>query len=101
METNTHNTVVPFTVLTRQAHGFRLVTILSPSDFLFQLEDLDEPDHCNDNLVSGNTISTNGNECVDIKEGSSGNIVTNNVCSWQMDQMSAGFNIRGNNNTIE
>ncbi|CAN0189761.1 unnamed protein product, partial [Hapterophycus canaliculatus] len=33
----------------------------------------DGPDECNDNMIMDNIITPNGNECVDIKEGSTGN----------------------------
>ncbi|WP_244919854.1 right-handed parallel beta-helix repeat-containing protein [Rhizobium grahamii] len=52
------------------------------------------------NHVHHNVIDTNGNECVDIKEGSSRNIVEHNRCSGQKDKHSAGFDSRGNNNVF-
>ena len=60
----------------------------------------DTPDKCIGNLVRGNTITTNGNECVDIKEGSTDNIVEKNVCSNQLDENSGCFDSRGDNNII-
>ncbi|CAN0542635.1 unnamed protein product [Ectocarpus sp. 12 AP-2014] len=57
-------------------------------------------DTCNDNLVSGNRISTSGNECVDIKEGASGNVVENNICSDQLDAESGCYDSRGDGNTF-
>ena len=57
-------------------------------------------DRCNGNLISGNTIATYGNECVEMKEGSSGNIVENNVCSNQRDVNSGCFCSRGDSNTF-
>ena len=48
--------------------------------------------------VSRNKITTNGNECVDIKEGSYGIIVDYNLCSGQLDPESAGMDSRGNRN---
>lgn len=56
------------------------------------------PDGCNNNLVSGNTIMTNANECVDIKEGATGNIVEDNICSDQLDENSGCFDSRGDSN---
>lgn len=50
------------------------------------------------NWVHHNTIHTNGNECVDIKEGSTENIVEHNACSGQLDPESAGLDSRGNRN---
>lgn len=57
-----------------------------------------ETDNSHSNLVSNNTIATNGNECVDIKEGSSRNIVEFNSCTRQLDDKSGGMNSRGNEN---
>ncbi|CAN0513354.1 unnamed protein product, partial [Laminaria digitata] len=57
-------------------------------------------DRCNNNLISGNNISTNGNECVEAKEGSSGKVFENNVCSNQLDSESGCFVSRGDANTI-
>ncbi|CAN0588711.1 unnamed protein product, partial [Laminaria digitata] len=57
-------------------------------------------DRCNNNLVSGNIISTEGNECVEAKEGSSGNIFEYNVCSNQEDSEAGCFVSRGDGNTI-
>ena len=49
-------------------------------------------------MVSGNLIPTYGNECVEMKEGSSGNIIENNVCSHQLDINSGCFGSRGDTN---
>ncbi|CAM9939140.1 unnamed protein product [Ectocarpus sp. 6 AP-2014] len=57
-------------------------------------------DTCNDNLVSGNRISTSGNECVDIKEGASGNVIEDNICSEQLDAESGCYDSRGDGNTF-
>ncbi|CAM9780013.1 unnamed protein product, partial [Laminaria digitata] len=57
-------------------------------------------DRCNGNLVSGNRIATYGNECVEMKEGSSGNVIENNVCSNQRDVNSGCFGSRGDSNTF-
>ncbi|CAM9793899.1 unnamed protein product [Ectocarpus fasciculatus] len=57
-------------------------------------------DMCNDNWVSGNRISTSGNECVDIKEGSSGNVIEDNLCSDQLDAESGCYDSRGDGNTF-
>lgn len=58
----------------------------------------DDPDQSNNNLIHDNIINTNGNECVDIKEGSSGNIIENNSCTGQQDPQSGGLDSRGNGN---
>jgi len=57
-------------------------------------------DSSNNNLVKNNVIVTKANECVDIKEGSSGNIVEFNDCSQQKDPESGGFDSRGDGNTF-
>ena len=50
------------------------------------------------NWVHHNVIDTQGNECVNIKEGASENIVENNSCTGQKDPSSAGLDSRGSNN---
>lgn len=57
-------------------------------------------DRSNYNHVHNNMIDTQGNECVDIKEGASFNIVEKNVCTGQKDKESAGLDSRGNNNVF-
>jgi len=67
-----------------------------------QLKDGKNPtkdrDESNNNLIHHNTINTLGNECVDIKEGSWGNIVEYNNCTGQKDKESGGMDSRGNRN---
>lgn len=58
-----------------------------------------EPDASNDNWVHDNVV-TSPAECVDIKEGASGNLVENNVCSGGRDPDGAGFSARGNGNVF-
>ncbi|QQS60870.1 MAG: right-handed parallel beta-helix repeat-containing protein [Candidatus Moraniibacteriota bacterium] len=55
-------------------------------------------DASNANWIHHNTIDTQGNECIDIKEGSSENIVEYNSCTGQKDSQSAGLDSRGNRN---
>lgn len=55
-------------------------------------------DRSNDNWIHDNVINTEGNECVDIKEGSTGNLVENNKCTGQKDKESAGLDSRGSGN---
>lgn len=55
-------------------------------------------DQSNNNRIFNNTFNTQGNECVDIKEGSSNNIVECNRCTGQKDADSAGFDARGGGN---
>ncbi|CAN0385323.1 unnamed protein product, partial [Ascophyllum nodosum] len=57
-------------------------------------------DNCFGNVIEGNIISTNGNECVEIKEGSKENIVEMNVCSNQLDKNSGCYGVRGDDNII-
>ena len=64
-----------------------------------QLDDDELPDNCVDNLIEGNVI-TNGIECVDIKEGSTNNIVQGNLCFDHIDENSGCINIRGDDNII-
>ncbi len=53
------------------------------------------PDLSNANHIHGNTIDTEGNECVDIKEAASANLVEGNRCTGQHDPNSGGFDSRG------
>lgn len=57
-------------------------------------------DQSNNNHIHHNTIDTQGNECVDIKEGSSFNVVEYNTCTGQKDPESGGLDSRGNNNVF-
>lgn len=57
-----------------------------------------DPDESSSNWIHDNTFDTQGNECVDIKEASSGNIVENNKCTGQKDAESGGLDARGSNN---
>lgn len=59
-----------------------------------------EPDLSNGNWIHDNTFNTQGNECVDIKEAASGNVVENNRCTGQRDPESGGFDSRGNRNVF-
>lgn len=55
-------------------------------------------DGSNDNHIHNNVINTQGNEGVDIKEGSTGNIVEYNTISGQKDPESGGLDSRGDGN---
>lgn len=59
-----------------------------------------EVDMSNGNWIHNNYINTQGNECVDIKEGSSGNIIEYNTCTGQKDENSGGLDSRGNENVF-
>jgi Right handed beta helix region len=58
-----------------------------------------ERDASNDNWVHDNVI-TSPAECVDIKEGASGNRVENNECTGGQDPDGAGFSARGSGNVF-
>ena len=59
-----------------------------------------DPDQSNNNWVHHNNFNTQGNECVDIKEGATNNIIENNTCTGQKDPNSAGFDSRGSGNVF-
>jgi hypothetical protein len=67
-----------------------------------QLDDGKNPtegrDHSNGNWIHHNFIDTRGNECVDVKEGSSENVVEYNKCTGQKDRESGGLDSRGSDN---
>jgi hypothetical protein len=58
------------------------------------------PDRSDANHIVGNRFNTQGNECVDIKEGASGNLIERNDCQGSKDPEAAGFSSRGNGNTF-
>ncbi|QNE17652.1 DUF1565 domain-containing protein [Kribbella qitaiheensis] len=58
------------------------------------------PDVSTGNRIHDNLINTRGNECVDIKENSTANVVERNVCTGQQDPRSAGFDSRGSGNVV-
>ncbi len=57
-------------------------------------------DRSDRNWIHDNSFVTKGNECVDIKENSSRNLVEGNRCTGQRDKESGGFDARGNRNTF-
>lgn len=57
-----------------------------------------DPDLSKDNWIHHNSFDTQGNECVDIKEAASGNMVEHNSCTGQRDPNSGGFDARGSGN---
>ncbi|HEX5692393.1 MAG TPA: right-handed parallel beta-helix repeat-containing protein, partial [Roseiflexaceae bacterium] len=57
-----------------------------------------EPDQSSGNWVHHNSFNTQGNECVDIKEAATANIVEGNTCTGQRDPESGGFDSRGSGN---
>jgi hypothetical protein len=58
------------------------------------------PDQSNNNWIHHNTFDTRGNECVDIKEASSKNLVEHNRCTGQLDKNSGGLGSRGSGNVF-
>ena len=58
----------------------------------------EDPDQSSNNRIHHNSFNTQGNECVDIKEGATNNRVYANHCTGQRDPSSAGFNSAGNGN---
>ena len=59
-----------------------------------------DPDQSNGNWIHHNTFDTQGNECVDIKEAATRNIIEHNTCTGQKDPESGGFDSRGSGNTF-
>ncbi|CAM9259817.1 unnamed protein product [Choristocarpus tenellus] len=53
------------------------------------------PDGSSFNLVRNNIILTNGNECVEVKEGTEHNVIEGNTCGGQLDAESGCFGSRG------
>jgi hypothetical protein len=58
------------------------------------------PDESTNNWIHHNGIDTDGNECVDLKEGTYDNIIENNDCTGQRDPDSGGFDSRGDKNVF-
>jgi hypothetical protein len=58
------------------------------------------PDVTTGVIVRDNVIATRGNECVDIKEAATGNLVEFNDCTDQRDADSAGLDARGSGNVF-
>ena len=59
-----------------------------------------EPDITAHNWVHHNVINTQGNECVEAKEGSEYNLIEYNLCAGQKDPNSGGIVSRGKGNII-
>lgn len=58
----------------------------------------DDPDVSMGNVVRNNVIETYGNECVDVKEAATANVIEYNTCRHQQDPESAGYDARGSGN---
>ncbi len=59
-----------------------------------------DPDESSNNWIHHNQMDTQGNECVEIKEGGHNNLIEYNLCTGQLDPASAGIGARGSNNII-
>lgn len=59
-----------------------------------------DPDASSHNWVHHNVINTQGNECVEVKEGASANLIEYNTCTGQLDPDSGGIGARGDGNII-
>ena len=57
-----------------------------------------EADGSNANYVHHNVFNTQGNECTEVKEGGTGNIIEYNDCTGNKDPEAAGFASRGDGN---
>lgn len=70
-------------------------------EYKLRTGDADKPDAdvCQFNWIHQNTMRTEGNECVDVKEGSQYNLVEDNVCEKQRDENSGCIGFRGSYNT--
>lgn len=60
----------------------------------------EELDRSSRNWIHHNTFDTRGNECVDIKEGATENLVEHNSCTGQRDPKSAGLGAQGERNVL-
>jgi hypothetical protein len=58
----------------------------------------EDPDESSNNHIHHNQIDTNGNECVEAKEGSQKNLIEYNICTGSRDKEAAGMTSRGNHN---
>jgi len=58
------------------------------------------PDESSYNWIHHNVMNTQGNECVEIKEGGYANLIEYNRCTGQLDPESAGIGARGSGNMI-
>ena len=59
-----------------------------------------DPDGSSYNYIHHNIIDTQGNECVEVKEGGTRNIVEHNDCTGGKDENAAGLVSRGDGNTF-
>lgn len=59
-----------------------------------------DPDGSTENYIHDNVFNTQGNECVEVKEGAYNNLIENNVCTGSRDPEAGGLVARGDNNTF-
>ncbi|MEM7537067.1 MAG: DUF1565 domain-containing protein [Chloroflexota bacterium] len=59
-----------------------------------------DPDETMHNWIHHNFMDTQGNECAEVKEGGTANIIEYNECTGQKDPESAGIVARGSGNII-
>ncbi len=59
-----------------------------------------DPDESSHNWIHHNVMNTQGNECVEIKEGGYANLIEHNSCTGQLDPEAAGIGTRGSGNII-
>lgn len=59
-----------------------------------------DPDHTDHNHIHHNIINTQGNECIEVKEGSSANLIEFNECTGNKDAESAGMASRSDGNVF-
>lgn len=101
---NCHNAeVVNSTFFNTGVHDFRFNDTGKNGEAIYigtSSNDWEIPDESSGNWIHHNFFNTQGNECVDVKEGSHNNIIEYNNCTGQKDINSSGISIRGDNNTI-
>ena len=57
-----------------------------------------EPDGSTENHIHDNVFNTQGNECVEVKEGAFNNLIENNLCTGGRDPEAGGLVARGDHN---
>jgi hypothetical protein len=57
-----------------------------------------DPDGSTENYIHDNVFNTQGNECIEVKEGAYNNIIENNLCTGGRDPEAGGLVARGDNN---
>lgn len=57
-------------------------------------------DPSNNNSIHDNVFNTQASECVDLKEGTEGNIIEHNICTGAQDIKGGGISVQGSNNIV-